>query len=234
MGDQLGADLGAEAGDDIEDAIGNAGFLGQRGELQRRGRGEFRGLDDHRAACGQCRGAFPGDEQERRVPCRERGDDADGLMRGVGEGFGLIDRHQTALELVDETAEIPPPFRMVAQLAEHLGDQLAVVAHLDLGEPLRIGGDEVAELTHRLAARGGRHLRPGPVPHRLIGSLHRLVGVRFGGAWNPGPGFAAIGIDRVEPLALGGIDILAVDVELVGLHGSLPGWCLWVARYAAM
>ena len=222
MVDQLGADLGAEAGDHVEDAVGNAGFLGQRREFQRAGRGEFRRLDDDGATGGKRRGAFPGHEQQRRIPGRERRDDADRLMRGVGKGVRLVDRHQAAFELVDEAAEIPPPLRMIAQLAQHLGHQLAVVAHLDLGETLGIGGDEVAELAHRLAARGRRHLRPRAAPHRLIGGFHGLVGIGLGAARNLRPGFAAIGIDRIEPLAIGGIDILAVDVELIGFHVYPP------------
>ena len=150
---QLGADLGPEAGDHVEDAIGNAGLFCQSGEFQRAGRGEFRRLDDDGATGGKRRGAFPGDEQKRRVPGRERCNHADRLIGRVGEGLRLVDRHKAAFELVDEPAEIPPPFRMVAQLAQHLRHELAVVAHLDLGETLRVRGDEIAELSHRLAAR---------------------------------------------------------------------------------
>src|SRR6185437_5291878 len=96
-----------------------------------------------------------------RVPGRERRNDTDRLMRGVGEGVRLVDRHEAAFELVDETAEIPPPLRMVAELPQHLGHQLAVVAHLDLSETLRVRSHEVAKLAHRLATRRCRHLRPG-------------------------------------------------------------------------
>ncbi len=222
MADQLGADLRPEAGDHVEDAVGNAGFLRQRGEFQRAGRGEFRRLDDDGATGGERGGAFPGDEQQRRIPGGQRRDDADRLMRGVGKGLRLVDRHQAAFELVDEPAEIPPPLRMIAQLPQHLGHQLAVVAHLDLGETLRVRGDEIAELAHDLAPRGRRHLRPWAAPHRLIGGLHGLVGIGLRGARNFGPRLAAIGIDGLEPLAIGGIDILAVDVELIGFHVYPP------------
>ena len=140
------------------------------------------------------------------VPRRECRHDADRLMHRVGEGIGLVDRHQAAFELVDEPAEIPPPFRMVAKLAQHLGHELAIVAHLDFGEPFRVRSDEIAELAHRLAARRCRHLRPGATPHGLIGGLHGPVGIGGRTARNLRPGLAAIGIVGIEPLAVGGVN----------------------------
>lgn len=83
----------------------------------------------------------------------QRRHNADRLMGCVGKGLRLVDRHKRALELVDEPAEIPLPFRMVAQLGQHLRHELAIVAYLDLGKALCICGDEVAELAHRLASR---------------------------------------------------------------------------------
>ncbi len=222
MRNQLAADLGPEARDHVEDSIRNARLLRQGGEFERAGGGEFRRLDDDGATGGKGGCAFPGDEQQRRVPGRQRCDHADRLMRRVGEGLRLVDRNKAAFELVDEAAEIPPPFRMVAKLAQHLGHELAIVAHLDLGETLRVRSNEVAELAHRLAARRRRHLRPGTTPHRLVGGLHGGVGIGGRSARNLGPGLAAIRIDRIEPLAVGGIDIAAIDIELVSFHDTLP------------
>ena len=110
------------------------------------------------------------------------------------------------------------------QLAQHLGHQLAVVAHLDLGEALRVGSDEIAELAHRLAARRGRHLRPWTAPHRLVGRFHSLVGVSLGAARNLCPGLAAIGIHAVDPLTADRVYILAADEVLVGLQVFLLGF----------
>ena len=166
---------------------------------------------------------FQADEQKRRIPGRQRRNDTDRFMRRVGEGLRLIDRYEPALELVDQTTEIPPPFRMVAQLSQHLGHQLAVVPHLDLGETLGIRGDEIAELAHGLAACRRRHLRPRAPPHRLVGRLDGLVGIGLGAARDLRPRFAAIGIDRLEPFIVCGIDIFAVDKELVSLHDFLRG-----------
>jgi len=83
------------------------------------------------------------------------------------ESVGLVDRHDGALDLVGEAAEIAPPLGMIDELAAHLGKQLAVVADLDLGQPVGVGGDEIGELQHELAAGRRRHLRPRPVAHRL-------------------------------------------------------------------
>ena len=48
-----GADLGAEAVDEVEHALRHAGFMEDFREDQRRGRGEFRRLQDHGAAGGE-------------------------------------------------------------------------------------------------------------------------------------------------------------------------------------
>ena len=66
------------------------------------------------------------------------------------------------------------------------------------------------------------HLRPGSAPHRLVRSLHGAVDIGGRSPRNSGPGLPAIGIDRIEPFAVGGVHILAVDEKLIGLHVLLP------------
>ncbi len=53
--------------------------------------------------------------------------------------------------LVRQPAEIAIPFRHVAELSAHLGDQLAVVPCLQRRQPLRIGGDQVGEAQQQFA-----------------------------------------------------------------------------------
>jgi hypothetical protein len=59
MLDQRRADLGAEAGDDVDDAGREARLFEQLDELERRGGGELGGLDHHRVAGGERRRELP-------------------------------------------------------------------------------------------------------------------------------------------------------------------------------
>ena len=61
-------------------------------------------------------------------------DDADRLVRVNAKVSGLSIGTCAPSTLSARPREVPPPFRLVAGLAVHLGEQLAVVAHLDFGE----------------------------------------------------------------------------------------------------
>lgn len=75
------ADLGARAGHDIDDAIGNTGFLQDFTEHDRRARCQLRWLDHAGAARGQREGQLLADDQEREVPRRDDRDDTDRLAQ---------------------------------------------------------------------------------------------------------------------------------------------------------
>jgi hypothetical protein len=63
-------------------------------------------------------------------------------MPGEGHHVRLVDRHHCTLDLVCQSTEIAPPFRVVGQLAAHFRQKLAVVAHLDFCEPLGVLCDQ--------------------------------------------------------------------------------------------
>jgi len=98
---------------------------------------------------------------------------------GKREGLGLVDRNLGAFDLVGEAGIVPPPFRLVAGLAVHLGEQLAVVANLDFSQRLGLALNQIADPAQHLATGRGGHGRPGPVPHGTLGGGHRLVDIGF-------------------------------------------------------
>ena len=134
MLDQSGADVGAEAGDDVDDAGRESGLLDQLHELERRRRRELRRLDHHGVAGSQRRRQLPRHQQQRRVPRNDGRDDAKRLVAGVVERVGLVGRKDGTFDLVGEAAVVVVPLRHVRRLRAHLGEQLAVVADLDLGQ----------------------------------------------------------------------------------------------------
>ena len=100
-------------------------------------RGEFGGFDHHGVAGGQCRGQAPRKDQHRMV---ERGDDAADTERGaplVGQVVAVAGQHGVALG-GQQRRVVAEPFGHPGQLRPGLGDRPAVVAGLQLVQPLRI------------------------------------------------------------------------------------------------
>ena len=44
---------------------------------------------------------------------------------------------------------------MIAELSQHFGQEFAVVVYLDLGQPPRVGCDEISEAVHQFATSDG-------------------------------------------------------------------------------
>ena len=86
---ERGAGGGAVAGKQVDDAIGEAGFLDEFGNAQRGERSLLGGLHDDGAAGGERGAEFPGLHQQRKVPRNDLANDADGLVLGVGEVAAL-------------------------------------------------------------------------------------------------------------------------------------------------
>ena len=161
MRDQRLADLRAEAGDDVDDAVRKARLGEQLRELEHRRRRELRRLDHRRAAGGERRRELPARQRQRRVPRRDDRDDALRLVARVGEHALLVGRDDGALHLVGEARVVAEVVAHVADLGDDFGGELAVVALLDLGQARRVGDDEIAEPPQHAAALGRRQRRPG-------------------------------------------------------------------------
>src|SRR6266852_9364188 len=83
----------AQAGDDVDDAVGDARLLGQLAEIKGRERSVFGRLDDDGVARGEGRGNAPADGEERKIPREDEAADAvrrtnrAGIEAGDGDGF---------------------------------------------------------------------------------------------------------------------------------------------------
>jgi hypothetical protein len=160
MDDQGFAHLGAETGHDVHHAVGETRLREELGELQHRGGRELRGLDHRRAAHRERRRELPAGEREGRVPRRDDHHHALGLVPGVGEDAFLVGGDHVALHLVGEAGVILEVVAHVLHLGHDLGGELAVVALLDVRQPLGVGLDQLAQLVESLAALARRELRP--------------------------------------------------------------------------
>ena len=85
MRGQRGAGRFAVAGNDVDDAIGNTGFLNHFAEKQCGERSLLGGLEHDSAASGQRGTQLPGGHQQREIPRNDLANDADGFANGVGE-----------------------------------------------------------------------------------------------------------------------------------------------------
>ena len=227
MRGQCLADIGAEAGDDVDDAGGEAGFLDETREFQRRGRGEFRWLEYHGAARRQRRREFPCRQQQRRIPRRDRRYHADRFVAGVGEHVGLVDRHHRALDLVGEPTEVIEPLRDVTDLPAHLGIELAVVLHLGRGKMIDVTQNQIAELAQKLAALRRMHVRPRAALQRLTRGGDRLIDVALIAFRNPRPRLRQKRIDGLKAFTgFGGLPLAADETLIIldALHASHDGF----------
>src|SRR5262245_5819010 len=207
MRDQCRAGLRAGSGHDVQHAPWQpALFDREPRQLEQRGRGEFRGLRDHRVA-GRERGRDGAPRLvERRVPRKDHADDAERLAAGVGViARAEIDRlavdrvHQAAVEL------------------EVLRSDLDLEGHLDGGFS-RLAALELRELTAPLAALARDVApdaapldRPALAPLGACAAAARRGGVaaRATGALLAGGGSVA-----VERAAAPGWNLVALD-ELI-------------------
>ena len=165
-------DVGSRSGDDVEDAVWQARFLGDAGQRQRGQRGQLGGLDHHGATGGQRRDHLPHRHLQRVVPRRDGGDDADRLapdarrvvtgILGGGLALEMPCGSGEERDVVDASGDVElggQPHRF-AGLGDLLGDE-------DLG----IGLDEFGEL--------GQHRRPvhrrwrSTTPGRRTGRMRR-------------------------------------------------------------
>ena len=83
--DERGAG-GAVAGDDVEDALGEARLAADLGEEEGGEGGVFGGFEDDGVPGGEGGGDLPGEHQEREVPGDDRAADAEAVRSGCSEG----------------------------------------------------------------------------------------------------------------------------------------------------
>ena len=157
--DQPPADDRALAGDDVEDAFGDAGFQRQLGEAEHGQRRQLGGLEDDGVAARERRADLPARDVEREVPRHDEADDAERLAERRGDAAGDGDR--VAVVLVDGARVEVEDLRHHADLAACARDGLADVLRLDPGKLLVVLLDERRESPQQPGAIGGRDGAPG-------------------------------------------------------------------------
>ena len=211
--------------------FGKPASLNELRQLEHRRRRELRRLDDHRAARGERRRELPAGQRERRVPRRDDGDHALRLVARVGEDALLVARDDGALDLVGETRVVAEVVAHVADLADDLARELAVVALLDLGQARRVGdrpGRRAATAAGRArtaSARARRRRRrraapPRPRPRRRRGCRARSTPQAL-----PVYGFS---VGRYSPACrrdASAVDVVVVpDQRFSALHAFFWQW----------
>jgi hypothetical protein len=96
-------------------------------------------------------------------------------------------------------------------VAARIGDGLAIVERLDLGELVSVLFEEVAEVPHKPRALGGRDARPRAGFKRLPRRLHRKVDVGFVARGDVRDDFLRRRILDLKGLAALGLDPFAAD-----------------------
>ena len=220
VGRHRGADLGALAVDQVEDAGRDARVVQDLGEQDRVQRGDLTRLEHHRAARGERRGDLAGDLVDRPVPGRDQAADADRFLDDVGRAACLDEL--VVLEHGESAGEVAHARRRLRGLREpgrraHLrGDGLG-----HLTDPRLVAGDDPAEKLGPLLAAG--------LGERLEGGLrrgHGAVDVGRAAEADPADRLFRRRVDHVHGLRRDRVDPLSVDVELQRfLHGTCLRVC---------
>ena len=172
--DQCRTDLLTGARQHVQDARRQARLLGDFGQQQTGGRRDFGGLENHRVACGQCRRDLLRLHRHGRVPRRDGGDHA----------IGLVDRHRQIVAACrsDLGASGLAHGGVVAEGgggALHLGlalaPDLAVFNHLQTGQLLAAALHAIGDAGQDGGACGRQHVAPLLVTRGLVGHAHRGV-----------------------------------------------------------
>ena len=228
--------------DHVEDAGRQARGLDALGEDVGVRRRLGRGLRDDRAAGGKPRRDLVAEQHERRVPRRDRRDDADGLLDDAHEPAVV------ALALVDERIrlnQLAVVLEEVGGLARHVlreADRGADLRRPQLRELGLARPQELGDFQQLRAALGGRHARPRAAVERLARGRDGAVDVGRRGLRERHDDLLRDRRDHAQPPVRGGLLPLAADEEAMrgfdrgfrfrlryGAHRESPWFC-WAVR----
>jgi hypothetical protein len=153
----------AKAGDDVDHAVRDAGFLRQPRHAQAGERGLFGRLHHDRTPGRQCGPPFPGGHQHREIPGNDLSDHADRLAPRVAEEIAA-DRNRLSVNLVGPTGVVAQAIDGQRQVAcFRFADRLSVVERFQRGQLAGLLLDQVGQFVDQTATVAGIHFRPGTV-----------------------------------------------------------------------
>ena len=158
---QGGAGGRAVTRDDVDNAVGEAGFLGQGSDTQGRQRRLLGRLKDDRAAGRQGGAPLPRLHQQREVPGNDLADDADRFVTGVAE-VRPFDGDGLALDLVGPAGVIAVALDGQGQVrGQGIVIRFAVVKRLQSRQRLHLLIHQVCQAIQQAATFRGAHSPPG-------------------------------------------------------------------------
>ena len=213
------SDFGAEAGDDVHDAFGNAGVDERFNEIENRERRVLRRFDDAGVAGDERREELPRWNCHGEVPGRDHGADADGLADRHGEFVGQLRRNgvaEHASTFTSHEVSSVDGFLCVAtrffQDLAHLASHVARVVFLALFENLR------GAVKHFGAAWRRNET---PLGKGAGGGVDGGVDVVLRGALEDADDFAGVGgIEVLEGLSRAGRDPFTIDEVFINAGSS--------------
>jgi hypothetical protein len=151
-----GVDGGLVAVDDVEDAVGQAGFLEHLGDQDGGAGVALAGLEDEGVSAGQGDGEHPHGDHGGEVERGDAGDDAEGLAHGVAVDAGADLLCEFALEKLWNSCGKLDDFEAAGGLAAGVGEDLAVLAVDEGGDLVEAALEDLAEAEEDAGAAQGR------------------------------------------------------------------------------
>jgi hypothetical protein len=203
----------AKPGQDIDDAIGETGFLNKLPEAQCAERRLLGRLQDDRAAGRQCRRNLPRRHHQWEVPRDDLPDDADRFAQGIGMPVaGRGDGDCRAVDLGRPAGHVPQDLVRTRQVdIARVADRLAVVERLEFGNLIGVAFEKIGELPNQLAAILRRGLRLGAGLEGAQWGFDGFVDIGCIGLGHSGNHLTGRWVEHVEPLARSGVLPIAVD-----------------------
>ncbi len=216
-----GVDGGLVAVDDVEDAVGEAGFLEHFGEEDGGAGVALGGLEDEGVAAGQRDGEHPHGDHRGEVEGGDAGDDAERLADGPGVDAGADLLCEFALQKLWDSGGELDVFEAAGGFAAGVGVDLAVLGGDEGGDLVEALLEDLAEAEEHAGAAERRLRGPG----REGGSGGGYGGVDFGvgGEGDAGLDLAGGGVEDVGIALRGSGDGGTVDPvgQFAGLFGCL-------------
>src|SRR5712692_10734848 len=210
----------AIARDDVEDAGGESRLGEEPGELKRRRRGVFGGLDHKGAACGERRGELEAEQQKRGVPGSDGSDHADRLAPCVDEKVRLVTGNCFSLKFVRRAREVVVPFGQRLELSSHLANELAVVRTFYSGQPFRVLIQQRGQPSHQPGPLGAGHATPRPFVEGGAGRANSSIHVGFTSFGCNRPDLPRVRIDTLKSAARLSVYPFASNKHLVVAYFS--------------